>query len=67
MSPFNGSSCDYMRVCGPGFYVGCSYPSDEADLDKDNQYFHFALARMNYPVVEGVPLPPRGYDDEDFD
>ncbi|PNH09124.1 hypothetical protein TSOC_004293 [Tetrabaena socialis] len=46
VSPFSGGGRDFMRVAGPGVYVGCAYAAgpEGPDLREEN-FVYFALAR----------------------
>jgi hypothetical protein len=44
-SPFSLTGKDYLRIAGPGVYVGCGYrPSEKGDLIDDN-FVYFILAK----------------------
>ncbi|KAG2429204.1 hypothetical protein HXX76_010974 [Chlamydomonas incerta] len=45
-SPFSGSPRDYMRVVGPGVYVGCAYREGPSPGDlRDENFVYFMLVR----------------------
>lgn len=47
-SPLSFGERDYMRVAGPGFYVGCAYRRDEKGGLLDDEHVYFALVRTTY-------------------
>eukprot|EP00878_Enallax_costatus_P006151 GHUV01006447.1.p1 GENE.GHUV01006447.1~~GHUV01006447.1.p1 ORF type:complete len:360 (+),score=62.56 GHUV01006447.1:75-1154(+) len=44
-SPLSFTGRDYVRVVGPGFYVGCAYRKDEQDNYAEDEHVYFALFR----------------------
>ncbi|PNW81491.1 hypothetical protein CHLRE_06g248750v5 [Chlamydomonas reinhardtii] len=45
-SPFSGSPRDYMRVVGPGVYVGCAYREGPSPGElRDENFVYFMLVR----------------------
>lgn len=47
-SPLSFAERDYMRVAGPGFYVGCAYRRDAAGGLLVDEAVYFALVRTTY-------------------
>jgi hypothetical protein len=47
VSPLSGMGRDYMRVAGPGVYVGCAYREGPAPGElREESCVYFALARL---------------------
>jgi len=44
-SPLSLSARDYVRVAGPGLYVGCAYRAEVAGQYKEEDFVYFAMAR----------------------
>jgi hypothetical protein len=47
-SPLSFGERDYLRVAGPGFYVGCAYRANEAGQLLDEERVFFGLVRTTY-------------------
>jgi hypothetical protein len=47
-SPLSFQARDFMRVAGPGFYVGCAYRRNEKGDLMDEESVYFALVRTSY-------------------
>ncbi|KAG2493164.1 hypothetical protein HYH03_008586 [Edaphochlamys debaryana] len=48
VSPLSGTGRDYLRVAGPGVYVGCAYrpgPASERGRLREEDFVYFAIAR----------------------
>lgn len=46
-SPFSLSARDYVRVVGPGVYVGCAYRCDKPGEYNEDNYVYFAIAKKS--------------------
>lgn len=46
-SPLSFTERDYLRVAGPGFYVGCAYRRDDKGNLMDEENVYFALAKVD--------------------
>lgn len=44
-SPLSFTERDYVRVAGPGFYVGCAYRRGEKGELLDDEHVYFALVK----------------------
>lgn len=44
-SPLSFTERDYLRVAGPGFYVGCAYRRDEKGDLLHDEHVYFALVK----------------------
>ena len=47
-SPFSCSGKDYMRVIGPGVYVGCAYRCEKPGDYVETNFVYFILVRKTY-------------------
>lgn len=60
-SPFSGSGRDYVRVAGPGVYVGCAYRGAKGGEDgsggpgelREENFVYFLLVRRHKPAARG--------------
>lgn len=46
VSPFSKSSRDFVRLVGPGVYVGCGYQADRKGVLCDEDFVYFLMIRQ---------------------